>query len=133
MQRTFFPIALMTTALALSAAAAGAPRAVEIYIAPAGDDANPGTKQKPFATLARARDAVRQQKTENPKRDVTVFLRGGVYRLTNTVVFTLADSGGAGQKITYAAFPGETPIICSDVPITGWKKLESYLSILRDA
>jgi len=99
--------------------------AVEIYVAPTGDDANPGTKQKPFATLARARDAVRQQKTESAKEDVTVFLRGGVYRLTETVVFGLADSGGAGQRITYAAFPGETPIICSDVPITGFKKLES--------
>lgn len=125
MKRSIFTIALMTTALALSVIAAAAPPAVEIYVAPTGDDANPGTKQKPFATLARARDAVRQQKTESAKEDVTVFLRGGVYRLTETVVFTLADSGGAGQRITYAAFPGETPIICSDVPITGWKKLES--------
>ncbi|MBT3291511.1 MAG: hypothetical protein HN380_29470, partial [Victivallales bacterium] len=29
------------------------------YVAPNGSDANPGTEAKPFATLIRARDAVR--------------------------------------------------------------------------
>ena len=98
----------------------------EFYVAPNGSDANPGTKQKPFVSLAHARDAVRKFKTANPKEDVTVLLRGGVYPLQETVVFTLADSGGPDQRITYAAYPGEKPIICSDVSITGWKKLETY-------
>ena len=106
---------------------------LEIYVSPTGDDANVGTQEKPLASLARARDAVRQLKAENPGEDITVFLRGGVYRLTEPVVFTLADFGGAGQTITYAAFPGETPILCSDVPITSWKKLESYPDQLPQA
>ena len=71
---------------------------IEIYVSPVGDDANAGTQQKPLASLARARDVVRQQKAEHPKEDVTVFLRGGVYRLTEPVVFTLADSGSAGLR-----------------------------------
>jgi hypothetical protein len=31
----------------------------EFYIAPGGNDTNPGTEEKPFATLNRARNAVR--------------------------------------------------------------------------
>ena len=42
------------------------------YIAPAGNDADPGTLRKPFASLQRAQQAVRQ-KAGN------VFLRGGTY------------------------------------------------------
>jgi tetratricopeptide (TPR) repeat protein len=36
--------------------------AVEFYVAPDGDDTNPGTWQRPFATLQRARDAIRALK-----------------------------------------------------------------------
>ena len=35
--------------------------AADFYVAPDGDDANPGTAEKPFATLARARNAVREK------------------------------------------------------------------------
>jgi len=105
--------------------AACAGEAIELYVSPDGDDADPGTLERPFATIAHARDVVRRLKADHPHQNITVFLRGGVYRLTETVVFTVADSGGPGQTITYAAYPGETPIICPDVPITGWRKLEA--------
>jgi len=98
----------------------------EFYVAPNGDDANPGTKQQPFASLTRARDAVRQFKKANSTEDIVVLLRGGVYRLTETVVFTLEDSGSPDQTITYAAYPGETPVLSAGVPVTQWKKLSSY-------
>jgi hypothetical protein len=31
------------------------------YVSPAGDDQNPGTQRKPFATLQRAQQAVRKR------------------------------------------------------------------------
>jgi len=34
----------------------------EFYVSPSGDDRNPGTRVKPFRTLERARDAVREMK-----------------------------------------------------------------------
>jgi hypothetical protein len=86
-----------------------------------GDDANPGTKSKPLATLSRARDAVREAKKAG--ESITVYLRGGEYRLTKTVVFSPADSAPEGCTITYAAFPGEKVVIGSGVAVTGWKKL----------
>ena len=94
----------------------------QFYVATDGDDANPGTKGKPFATLVRARNAVRQA-IKTAKESVTVFLRGGEYHLSETVVFSLADSAPAGCTITYSAYPGEKPVLGSGVRITGWKKL----------
>ena len=99
-------------------------QAVDFYLSPTGDDSNPGTKSKPFATLERARDAVRERKREKSKKDYTVLLRGGVYRLKTTVVFSLEDSAPAGRTITYAAYPGETPVLSSGMPLQNWKRLE---------
>ena len=73
--------------------------AADFYVSPTGSDANPGTKSQPFASLERARDAVRVQKQRKPNRDYTVLIRGGVYRLEETVVFSLQDSASGGSTI----------------------------------
>ena len=78
----------------------------------------------PFATLARARDAVRELKKTRIDSDISVLIRGGRYVLKETVVFHLEDGGNEKQRITYAAYPNETPVFSSGVPITGWQKLE---------
>ena len=111
------------TALAILLVALAGPArgAREFYVAADGDDANPGTKAKPFATLSGARDAVRRAKKAG--ESITVYLRGGEYHLAKRVVFSLADSAPEGSAITYAAFPGEKVVIGSGVAITGWKKL----------
>jgi len=101
---------------------AGTPKA-HFYVSPAGKDSNPGTKQQPFATLSRARDAVRELKNTKMDSDIAVLIRGGTYYLKETVVFGLADSGSKNQSIKYAAYPGEEPVFSSGVKITGWKKL----------
>ena len=48
---------------------------INVYVSPSGNDANPGTKAKPFATVARAQEAVRL-KLAAPGPDITVLLRG---------------------------------------------------------
>ena len=57
--------------------------ALELYVAPDGDDAGPGTINRPFATIARARNAIRQAK-QTAKGPVTIYLRGGAYYLNDT-------------------------------------------------
>ena len=56
--------------------------ASEFYVAADGRDTNLGTQGAPFATLARARDAVRALKQAGPLPDggVTVWIREGIYR-----------------------------------------------------
>jgi hypothetical protein len=91
-----------------------------IYVAPDGDDANPGTLAQPLKTVAKARDLVRT-KNSAMTADITVYLRGGTYPQTSTLTFANADSGSGGFYVKYMAYPGERPLITGGQPIKGWK------------
>jgi hypothetical protein len=91
-----------------------------IYVAPDGDDANPGTLAQPLKTVAKARDLVRT-KNSAMTSDLTVYLRGGTYPQTSTLTFANADSGNGGFYVKYMAYPGERPLITGGQPIKGWK------------
>ena len=91
-----------------------------IYVAPDGDDANPGTLDKPLKTVAKARDLVRT-KSSSLTADMTVYLRGGTYPQTSTLTFGNADSGNGGFYVKYMAYPGEQPLITGGQPIKEWK------------
>ncbi len=93
----------------------------EVYVAPSGSDANPGTKDRPVASVARARDLVRAANAK-ARMPMTVFLRGGTYRLAEPVVFTPEDSGTESCPVVYTAFPGEKPVLSGGKAITGWKR-----------
>ena len=94
---------------------------LELYVSPAGDDNNSGTEEKPFASLLRARDAVREQIKTAQTDDIVIFLRGGTYELKEPLVFGPQDSGIDKFSITYRAYPAEKPIISGGRRITGWK------------
>jgi hypothetical protein len=74
-----------------------------------GNDHNSGTLTKPFLTIERARDAIRELKTRSAlgTTAVTVYLRGGIYPLTRTFALSEQDSGISGAPIIYAAYQNE--------------------------
>ena len=138
----------------------------DFFVSPVGDNHWSGTLDQPnatrtdgpFATIARAKLAVRDVKTKvyQPKgkaidaryagsphpygkgKDIVVFIRNGFYPLTESLVFSPEDGGervetnlpsGAFEwhhlrdnYVTYAAYPGEKPVISGAVPVTKWKK-----------
>jgi len=119
----------MTLAIALAVPAAGAvpekanPSAAsaDFYVATSGSDENPGTKERPFATLGRARDAVRELKKRG-KKPITVLVRGGTYYLPETLVFSSEDSGTKDVPILYTAYEDEKPTISGAVKLDlEWK------------
>ncbi|GIG16633.1 hypothetical protein Cme02nite_49650 [Catellatospora methionotrophica] len=110
--------ASMAAAVAAPAPASAAVQAT-YYVAPNGNDANPGTIGSPLRTVQRARDLVRTVNT-NMTGDIHVYLRGGTYPVSSTVEFGTADSGTNGHRVVYAAHPGETPILDGGVQVTGW-------------
>lgn len=69
------------------------------YVATNGDDGNPGTLDAPFRTIGRAASVV--------AAGDTVLVRGGQYN--EQVV--ISASGNADARITFAAYPGEEPVI----------------------
>ncbi len=139
----------------------------DFFVSPKGNDLWSGTLEAPnatltdgpFATIARAKLAVRELKSSVylPKgkaidarytgttypfgrgKDIVVFIRNGFYPLKESLVFSPEDGGervetnlpsGAFEwhhlrdnYITYAAYPGEKPVISGAVPIKNWKKI----------
>jgi hypothetical protein len=90
------------------------------YVAPAGSDANPGTETQPFATIEKAKQAVRAV-NKDMTGDVVVVLRGGVYQIDHAIVFGPEDSGANGHNVVYRAVPNESPVISGGKPVVGWK------------
>jgi len=103
--------------------------AATYYVSPTGSDNNPGTEARPFATLVRARDAIRDMKRQIglPDGGVTVMLRGGRYFLEDALVLTPQDSGTQESPIVYSAYPGERVVVSGGRPITGWKQVGDNL------
>ncbi len=90
-------------------ASALAVQATEFTVAPNGNDSGPGSKEQPFATLERARDAIRSLTATGtyPKEGVTVWLRGGVYERDRPFELDARDSGQPGAPVVYISAPGE--------------------------
>jgi Right handed beta helix region len=93
--------------LATTLAFAAPAFATEYYVAPTGDDANPGTQDQPFATLQHGNDVA--------KAGDTVWLRGGTYQVVTPANsgagIALTKSGTSDTaRINYWAYQGETPV-----------------------
>ena len=121
---TLRKIWLTATVVAVHGCRLTAGPSADFLVAPNGRDTGAGTAEAPFATLARARDAVRALRRQRPEGTVTVLVRGGIYRLQTPIEFTPEDSGTAAGKTIYAAWPGERPVfsggtVLQDVTVGG--------------
>jgi hypothetical protein len=106
------------------------PRA-NFYVATDGQDQGPGTQDQPFATLARARDAVRDLIKAGLKADVTVLIRGGMYELAEPLTFGPEDSGTEQFAVTYRAYPGESVVVSGGRHIAGWQRGDGDLWVAQ--
>jgi hypothetical protein len=96
---------------------------VEFSVAPRGNDAGSGTKGSPFATLERAREAVRQTRRAKPGRACTVRLEGGSYQRTSSFLLGPEDSGDSLAPVFYVAAPGAVVRISGGQEIKGFRKV----------
>lgn len=97
--------------------------ATTLLVATNGTDTNPGTEEKPFATLERARDEIRRMRAGGrlPVGGITVEVRGGVYELARPVEWTDKDSGTDNSPIVYRVRPGEVARIVGGRSVRGWQ------------
>jgi hypothetical protein len=94
----------------------------DLYVMLTGDDSNTGTKSKPLRSLQKVKEAVRQKMLAENSSTINVWIGGGTYNLTESLVFNSDDSGPADGFIAYCGMPGETVEISGGIEITGWKK-----------
>lgn len=119
----------MAVALGFLLLALALPASADFCVATYGSDDNPGTRARPFATLGRARDAIRGLRDRGglPEGEVTVWLRGGTYALESTIVLDARDSGTKRSPIVYRAMDGE------DVRLIGGKQVRHFYSVVDPA
>lgn len=75
------------------------------YVSPNGNDENKGSLESPFRSIEKA-----QSKAREVNGEVTIFLRGGEYRLVKPLVFTPQD-GNDRKKLTLRSYAGERVIV----------------------
>src|SRR2546430_814338 len=87
----------------------GASARADFYLSPGGSDAGAGTIASPFATLEKARDAVRAAKQSGPATGgtITVWLRGGDFVRTNALLLSAVDSGSEAAPVIWRAYGDE--------------------------
>ncbi len=90
----------------------------DIYVAVDGNDANSGTKDKPVATFARAKELVRELK-KTATEEIKVAFKAGDYGNLDNLTFTAEDSGTAEVPITYCAYGDGEVIFSNGVLIAG--------------
>lgn len=100
------------------------------YVSLVGNDAWSGTlpdpngdrTDGPFATLSRARAAIRAMKQAGPlpTGGVVVQLRAGVYEFPETFRLTQEDAGSEAAPVVYRAQPGERVVLTGGKSITGF-------------
>ncbi len=100
---------------------AGFSFAADFYVSPHGNDANAGTKEKPFATLGQAKSAV-ENSIQNRKESVfTIWLADGVYEIDEPVVFK-STYFNEGIEVAIKAMKEANPVISGGVALRNWKK-----------
>lgn len=101
MKKIIVTILLITSYAVLSAQT--------FFVSTIGNDASTGTIEKPFATLEKAKAAVKA--LNHSDKTVTVFIRGGIYSLEKPFKLTKEDGGTVQFPVIYAAYNNEKVII----------------------
>jgi hypothetical protein len=119
--RTATSITLPTTGLpapttpslhifALTLQSTAAQTVTDFYVATDGSDSHSGTSAAPFATIARAQQAVRSL-LPTATGPINVEIEAGTYYLGQTLTFGPQDSGTAATPVTYTAYDGQNVTI----------------------
>ncbi len=94
------------------------------FVSTDGNDFGQGTIGDPFETVEAARSAIRVLKDNNQFTGaIDVFLREGVYEISEPITLDQRDSGEPGKPIIYRSYPGEkATIIGSEDLSVSWQQ-----------
>ena len=99
-----------------------------IYLSPAGNDGNPGTIDKPLATLTAARDKARILiKNSQGNQPIEVIAMEGEYFMMQPLYLNTEDGGTASSPVIYKAETGKKAVFRGGVKLTGWEKVNDKL------
>ncbi len=92
----------------------------DFHVAPGGSDQNPGTRGRPFASLERAREAVRASRTRmsRPAGEVNVWIHGGDHPRSQTLELGPEDSGTPSAPVRWRAWRNDAPRLLGGSRVT---------------
>ena len=108
----------------------------ELWVAPDGDDSNPGTQAQPLASIAAAQRQARELRRlakVDTNEPVRIILRSGVYQLDSPLFFRPEDSGTETSPTLIEAATNEQPVVSGGISIGGWKPLAGDIPGLPEA
>ncbi|MFD7659433.1 RICIN domain-containing protein [Actinosynnema sp. NPDC059797] len=124
------PVGVAAVVLAASVTLAPSAHAATttIHAAPAGTGTACSATQP--CSLPAAQAAVRAQNSAM-SGDIVVQLADGVYRLSEPLRLTAADSGNNGHRVLWQAAPSARPVISGARAVTGWSRVDANRNIWR--
>jgi hypothetical protein len=123
MLKKFIAAFLLLTIAIVSAAWSGD---TKLFVAVDGQDAAPGTKNQPLATLYRALEMSRTLFLEK-KSDITIYMRAGYYPLNRTLEWGAKELSSSTGKVTICAYNKES------VHVTGGRMIEGFTTVKDEA
>ena len=100
---------------------------LQVYVSKDGDDKNPGTKEAPFATLAKAADAVKG------KSGGIIWMMEGTYTLSATATFTALHSGARHAPLFLKAYEGADVTLTANTSLVNdarlWHRVDAAENI----
>ena len=94
--------------------------AAEVFVDPKGRDTNDGSRERPFATLTRARDAVRAIKAKGVQGAIGVRILSGEYPVLGPLELTAEDSGSEAAPVVYRAEEKGRAVFYGGARLTGF-------------
>jgi len=99
-----------------------------IYLSPSGDDGNPGTREKPLATLTAARNRVRElRKQESTTKPVEIIALPGEYFMTQPLQLGIEDSGTENSPLIIKSEEGTKALFYGGIELKGFEKVNDKL------
>src|SRR3954471_12719525 len=111
-------------------------QAADIYVAPGGLDTNPGTKEKPMATVAMALRKAREMRRVNDPaitNGIHIIIANGVYAFSEPLFVRPEDSGTPETPTVIEAPPGAKPVFSGGIAVKGWRKATEKMAGLPAA
>src|SRR5512140_1459791 len=103
--------------------------AQQIYVSPSGNDTNPGTREKPLATLNAAINLATTMRSESHQvaQPLEVIAMDGVYSMLRPLELGPGNSGTQTSPLVLRAETGAKPVFSAGVPISGFEKVNEKL------
>ncbi len=104
---------------------------IQLFVLPSGDDSADGSRETPLASLAGARDRIRQLRAGGKPGSAEVIFSHGTYFFSQPTTFSTRDSGTPSGPITYRAADHETVRFTAGRSVRGWQPVTDPATLSR--